>query len=180
MTWPDAIRKATEILRDFRGRFSEKDVRLILRALSRLYHQKPNMKFITVQNLGPELESTNYWESDLAAAGYLYLSCNAGALRLLIPPSKVSDIAEMITAREVIVTRGVHRQHQRPMVELLFDDHSSNPYVLFLSLEQVERGFADAGDLPRRFLLYTQGPRLAGELIWYYREAQLPCLRRLT
>lgn len=40
---------------------------------------------ITVQNDGPDIASTNYWESAHAARGLCYLSGNAGALRLLAP-----------------------------------------------------------------------------------------------
>jgi hypothetical protein len=137
------------------------------------------MNIIRVDNNGPELISSNFWGGGLARAGLYYLTPNAGALRLLVPQSREVEISEMLTAKEVIVTRGTHRQAARPMVEILFDDHTPDPFVLQLSLEQIERGFSDAGDLPCRFLIYTAGPLLAGELTWYYREADLPCLRPL-
>jgi hypothetical protein len=41
------------------------------------------------------LISSNYWESDLARAGYLYLSINAGAFRLLVPESQRSIISDI-------------------------------------------------------------------------------------
>lgn len=94
---------------------------------------------IVVENQGPLVAGTNYFESELAAAGYYYLSPNSGALRLLVPPSRSGDLAEIRTAREVVVRCGMHAQHGREMFELLFDDRSPSPFVLYLSPEQWER-----------------------------------------
>jgi hypothetical protein len=138
------------------------------------------MNLITVENNRAELVGSNFWQSDYSRAGYYYLSVNAGALRLLVPPSRLPELLDMRAAQEVIITRGPHLEHRgRPMLELLFDDHTSQPFALYLSIEQTDRRFADAGDLPRRFLIYTAPSELAGELTWYYREDALPCLRPL-
>ena len=94
---------------------------------------------ILIENQGPLVSGTNYFESELAAAGYYYLSPNSGALRLLVPPARSGDLAEIRTARDVVVRRGMHAQHGREMFELLFDDRSPSPFVLYLSLEQWER-----------------------------------------
>ena len=136
---------------------------------------------ITLENLGPDLVRSNYWQSAYARNGYYYLSVNAGCLRLLVPEQRESEVAEMLSAHEVVVTVGPYRQADgRPMIEILFDDHTATPFALHLCREQTDRGFADAGDLPRRFLIYTAGCRLVGELTWYYREAELPCLKPLV
>jgi len=42
---------------------------------------------ITIANDGPDIASTNYWATDHARAGIVYLSGNAGAWRLLMPPA---------------------------------------------------------------------------------------------
>lgn len=42
---------------------------------------------ITVSNNdGPEIVTANYWQSEYARAGNLYISCNAGCVRVLVPP----------------------------------------------------------------------------------------------
>ncbi len=138
------------------------------------------MNILAVTNRGPEVLDSNFWSSAEAAAGFYYLSANAGALRLLVPESRREEVRAMVTVSEVIITRGAHRVFGLPMAEIMFEDGSESPFVLYLSEGQMEGGFADAGDLPRRFLIYTSGPRLAGELVWYYREAALPCLRPLV
>jgi hypothetical protein len=42
-------------------------------------------ELITITNNGPEIEKTNYFDTNCAKEGKLYLSWNAGAARLLIP-----------------------------------------------------------------------------------------------
>lgn len=50
---------------------------------------------IRVTNHGPLLLSSNYWKSELAAAGKLFVSVNAGAIRILLPPQLYGDLADM-------------------------------------------------------------------------------------
>lgn len=40
---------------------------------------------ITISNDGQKIVSTNYWDTEHAKRGFLYLSWNAGAGRLLLP-----------------------------------------------------------------------------------------------
>jgi hypothetical protein len=58
--------------------------------------------FITVENDGQEIVGTNYWNSEYFRRGAVYLSVNAGAFRLLVPPQIPLD--DMVAAQEVIVT----------------------------------------------------------------------------
>ena len=135
------------------------------------------MNLLRIENDGPRVAASNFWESAMAQAGYFYASANAGALRLLVPPKREAEIIEMLSAREVVATKGVHRVERRLMLELLFDDGTDSPFVLFLCQEQVDHWFTVPDQQPRRFLIYTTGPVLVSELKWYYREADLPCLK---
>jgi hypothetical protein len=46
MTWSESKAVAAEVIKNLRSRFSEPEIRLVLRALSRLHHKKtPVMKF---------------------------------------------------------------------------------------------------------------------------------------
>jgi hypothetical protein len=56
--------------------------------------------FIRIENNGPEIAATNYYDSPNAGAGYVYLSINAGALRLLVPDSQSQLVDEVKTAFE--------------------------------------------------------------------------------
>jgi hypothetical protein len=53
------------------------------------------MTTIHVENHGPLITATNYWDSELAREGKLWCSVNAGAIRVLLPPSAYSALADM-------------------------------------------------------------------------------------
>lgn len=90
-----------------------------------------------IGNKGQQIVNTNYWESEYARQGLFYLSWNAGAGRLLIPDDQKSIIREMKTAKMVIVSRG--EWQGKDALELLFEDHSDNPFVINLVTEQTDR-----------------------------------------
>jgi hypothetical protein len=99
-----------------------------------------NTGLITIENDGAEITYTNYFNSDHAARGYVYLSINAGAFRLLIPDRMISEIAEWRTAREVIISRGPWPDMSKSdALEILFEDDSDNPYALHIASEQADR-----------------------------------------
>ncbi len=112
-------------------------------------------KIITIQNHGPLIERTNYYESDLPAAGKIYCSVNAGAIRLLLPPSRWRDLTEMRGSKYCILSRG-----PRPMmslaeaVEIMFEDYSDAPYALHLAPESFDAlpAMPEAG---REWVLYV-------------------------
>lgn len=95
---------------------------------------------LTIQNDGQEIVSTNFWRTEHAARGYLYLSSNAGAFRLLVPPAREADIIEMMAAREAVISRGPWTvQGGREAVAILFEDLSDSPYVVHIVSEQCDR-----------------------------------------
>jgi hypothetical protein len=78
---------------------------------------------LEIVNDGPAITSTNYWETDYARAGEVFLSLNAGCFRLLLPEALEREIAEMATAGNVIVSRGPWPDGGKAdAIELLFDD----------------------------------------------------------
>lgn len=92
-------------------------------------------ELIAIENHGPLIVSTNYWESEAEAAGKVFVSCNAGAIRLLLPRTGLGDvIGEWRTSKYVIVSRGPWPAQQIvEAVELLFEDGSQSPYCLHLT-----------------------------------------------
>lgn len=94
----------------------------------------------TTQNKAQSIIQTDYWDSDHAKAGYLYLSWNAGAARVLVPDSQKPMLREMKSATEVIVSRGPWTdQGGRDALELLWEDRSDSPFVVHLVAEQTDR-----------------------------------------
>jgi len=90
-----------------------------------------------IRNNGPLIAATNYWETELAAAGKMYLSTNDKAFRLLLPTTWEKDLPELATGKRVIVSRP--RNPGKFEIELLFEDDSPSPYVIHLSAGQIER-----------------------------------------
>jgi hypothetical protein len=89
---------------------------------------------IQISNHGPIVIATNYWDSELARAGRLYCSVNAGAVRVLLPRSKWADVNEMRTSQYCVLSRGPWpAENAAEAVELMFEDHSESPYALNLT-----------------------------------------------
>jgi hypothetical protein len=98
------------------------------------------MTLLRIENDGPAIISTNYWDSDYASAGAVFLSVNVPAFRLLLPDSQKAAQADMRTASEVIVSRGLWPARGRnDAIELLFDGGSDNPFCLHFGAEQIDR-----------------------------------------
>lgn len=135
------------------------------------------MNLITIENNEAEIISTNYWQTEHAIRGLLYLSINAGTLRLLLPEQWTADISDMKTAKVVIISRGPWpAQGKSDALELLFEDETDSPYMMHISAEQVDRMPRDTdrdrhGQPPRwKFSAWTQ----AGKVF------ELPCRYRLV
>lgn len=100
---------------------------------------------IEIRNKGQAIEYTNYWQTEHAQAGYLYLSWNAGCARVLIPDSKKALLREFKGAREVLISRGPWTdQGGRDALELLWEDGTDSPFAVHLVAEQCDRLIPDA------------------------------------
>lgn len=94
---------------------------------------------IAITNHGPLITSTNFWGSDLALAGKVFVSVNAGAIRVLLPPSRYADLSDMRAAKQCVLSRGPWpAAHAEEAVELLWDDGSDEPYSLQLTRESFD------------------------------------------
>jgi hypothetical protein len=140
---------------------------------------------LRIENEGPEISATNYFESEYARRGSFYLTLNAGAFRLLVPPVHESAVAEFRTAREVIVSRGPWpAEGRKDALEILFDDHTDNPFSLHFGAEQVDR-FPTAEDATGEWVFSAwvrgkAGPTRAYQTKCYYRIVpSLPYLKPL-
>ena len=136
--------------------------------------QKPLM----IVNDGQDITSTTFWESDLAAAGCVYVSWNAGAARVLIPDSLVSAVDEMKAAGSVIISRGRWAAVGRDdALELMFEDGSESPYCLHIVQEQTDRLIPEGGQGSGLWVtVWTregQQLRLPGK---YRKVDMIPCL----
>lgn len=92
---------------------------------------------ITMINDGQRIIKTNYWQTEHAKQGFVYLSWNAGAGRLLIPENQTQIISEIKTGKYVIVSCG--KWDGRDAIELLFEDGTDTPYSINIVSGQTDR-----------------------------------------
>lgn len=137
--------------------------------------------FIVVENNGQLIESTNYWETSNAKSGFVFVSINAGAYRVLVPDSQVAFIEDMKTAKNVVITRGPWAEKNRlDAFELLFDDMSKSPFVIMLERQQWDRIPSDA-DLGWKGVVYIYTSKQRDPVLMFnkvfYRKDRIPCLK---
>lgn len=94
---------------------------------------------LIVTNHGPLIVETNFWETDAAKAGKVFCSCNAGAIRILLPGSQKQLLNDMRSAKYVILSRGPWKAMRLAQaVELLFEDETESPFSMHLSNESFD------------------------------------------
>jgi len=94
------------------------------------------MTVLKIGNRGPEIEHTNYWESEHADGGLCYLSANAGTWRLLVPRSSEYMLAEMQTGTSVHIEPSIQAAQ---CWDVVFNDGSDAPFALAVDLRQIDR-----------------------------------------
>ena len=141
------------------------------------------MNLIKIENNKQEIISTTYFQTEHARKGYFYLSVNASAFRLLVPPMQISAIPEFETAKEIIISRGKFQGHDA--LEILFDDKTDNPFSIHIVSAQIDRIPVqnDAG-WSYTFSAWTfaggENVKKVFEMDCFYRVVtKLPCLKPL-
>jgi hypothetical protein len=120
--------------------------------------QRREKKMFTIENKGPEIVSTNYWLTEHAQRGYVFLSANAGAIRLLVPNKAARHLPDMLSAKEVIVSRGpLPEDGRHDALEILFEDYSEQPFMIHVGTERIDRMPADS-DRNRSFVFAIWTP----------------------
>lgn len=148
------------------------------------------MSLLRIDNHGLLITGTNFFRSEMAGAGKLYLSVNAGAFRLLVPPQLESIVSEMATGAVAVISRGPWPAAGRDdAIEVMLDDGTENPWCVHLDTNSGDWGRVADTDAGREwiFTAWTQ-PRRTGsrphkalERPAYYRRVErLPWLRPYT
>lgn len=97
------------------------------------------MSIITISNHGPLIVASNYWGGELDRAGKLYVSVNAGCIRILVPRSCRNMIEECRSSKYAVLSRGPWPDIRCPeAVEIMFEDGSDMPFSLHLSPESFD------------------------------------------
>jgi hypothetical protein len=143
---------------------------------------------IWLKNAGARITDTNYWGSELEQRGLVFVSVNAGHIRLLIPRSTSKEVKGMKRGcRFCVLSRGPWIAAGLTLpeaVEILFEDGSNSPYALHLSPElfDVLPSAPESGKRWRLSIWTYQGrPRKIFQTTCYWRRApMLPWLKPLA
>jgi hypothetical protein len=139
---------------------------------------------ITVENDGAELVATNYWHTENAKKGYVYLTVNAGCFRLLVPRGKGLSLDDIKSGKVALVTRGPWPEMgKHDALELLFEDYSDSPFILHIVAEQVDRMPLDSdrdrpGQPPRwKLAVYNESGKVCEMPARYRKAKKLPYMK---
>jgi len=139
---------------------------------------------LLIENDGPLIVSTNFWDLPECKLGKYLASVNAGAFRLLLPEVHEPILDEIRTSAGVAVTRAPWlEQRLTDAIEILFDDGTPSPFALHTAATAFDRLPTDADTTGKWvFSVWTRPrhgkPHKALELPCRYRLAQkLPDLR---
>lgn len=91
---------------------------------------------LVIKNDGQTIIDTNFWDSDHAQRGMLYLSENAGTLRLLVPEAMEIHLSEMRTGRSAEIVDSLRFPGR--CYDIVFDDGTSSPFFLAIDRRSVD------------------------------------------
>lgn len=136
-----------------------------------------------IANDGPEIVASNFWQSEMARRGLMFMSTNAGTCRLLIPP-KLRFIMKAMSKgiKHIVISVGI--LNGRESIEWLFEDNSNTPLVIHLDFNSCDLLFSrdDADKKWKASIWDYQNDRPAKylELPAYCQYVpHLPCLKRI-
>lgn len=138
--------------------------------------------FLMINNDGPEIASTNFWDHELGV-NKIAFSVQEGCMRLLVPNNHKSALPDMMACEYVIASRLKSIRQNAFAIELLFEDHSQSPFCIHLSPEACLGLFptADVGKVERKLTIWTQGPSKVAELPLFIRNVpRLPWMKPLS
>ncbi|MGB6221637.1 hypothetical protein [Haloferula sp.] len=87
--------------------------------------------YITITNIGPEIESTNFWDTEIGTQNHAF-SVNAGCLRLLVPNCHTPCLPDMVGCEYVVASIIKRIQPKKFAIELLFEDHTQTPFSIHM------------------------------------------------
>jgi hypothetical protein len=96
-----------------------------------------------IENDGPEIKRTTYFESLYAMQGLCFLSWYDSVARILLPDSRKDLIPTISLAKNCIISRIV--KNDVDSLELLFDNGRDSPLQLTLDMLQSDRLMSNTG-----------------------------------
>jgi hypothetical protein len=134
-----------------------------------------------IKNDGPQIVLSDYWDTEHARNGLLYLSINAYSFRLLVPDTMAQLVDELRRgAKYVILSQLAPEQwsDRELCTEWLVEDGGDEPFVLHLSPGQVDRCLPDEPTTGCGATVWLRGPAKVIDLPAMFRRVdRLPWLK---
>lgn len=111
-----------------------------------------------IKSNGADIVSTDYWDTEHAARGLVYLSGNAGVWRLLVPDASAGLLGEMRGSTVSFVRESADRSR----VVITFSARHLDDYVLTISRLMVDRAIEPGS---RKLAVWTRSGK----------QMELPC-----
>lgn len=121
-----------------------------------------------------DITETNYFDTESASRGFMYLSWNASVARLLVPNSQLHTIKEMRTGKYCVISRG--KLAGADALEIMFEDGSKAPFAICIETGQTDRLITD-DNKPFTVAAWTRSGKVAEWNGKYRVVAKLPCLQ---
>lgn len=129
---------------------------------------------LKINNDGPEITSTNFWETEMNERGVFYASINAGAIRLLVPTRENQFIPDMRTNAEYAAVSFCNKPTGDEFsLEILLDDGSDEPFSFHLHEAQYNR-CPTPEDIGKEYLFSVWTGERSGEHFTPRKRLQLP------
>lgn len=146
---------------------------------------------IQIENHGPLILSTNYWDSEFSANGKLIISPNAGTIRCLLPPLLYPVVGDLRRCSYAILSRGTFSRELlmrygvdlslsgQDGIEIMWEDHTDSPHVWHVTADSCLMLPGDP--TPNQWVIACwverRGqPHKALDRQCYWRSRDLPCM----
>lgn len=106
--------------------------------------------FLIIGNDGPDIKSTNFWDTEMAGDGRIFASTNAGHLRLLVPDNRQRVLDDMLKGVSILELDVLPHSQWKDGVEcatILFEDDSDEPYRITFDPKLIDKSHWESGDL---------------------------------
>lgn len=120
---------------------------------------------VRIANNGMHIVSTDYWSTEHAAAGFAFLSVNAGAVRLLMPRGW-TELDDPRVTRASVQLVGAQRVG---VAHVVLEDGTDSPAYITIDARQCDRTLP-AADAGKRMQLLVYGPGAGPEDVVLVRE----------
>lgn len=108
---------------------------------------------VRIQNDGPRVVSTDYWQTEHAARGLVYVSGNAGVWRLLLPRAAHGCLPGIRTGKSVSIEPSL--QEPARCWDVVFEDGSDSPFFIAVDSRQFDRAVEPGRNV--RLTIYPEG-----------------------